>query len=430
MKKKLLWTIPLLLSVSTAIVTPILLNTTKNTNDFQTVARTGSVNDNQEFSIFKNHSLKIEDGIATFNANGIKSQDGNLELVSLSNAESFNNIDYNLIFDSKQNIFTLNISYLDDSGTKISEKIIGTSIIRDNGELDVRFLTQDNEVKYASELKELANYQNVGFFSWLRGKIKKAAQTLYNVVIKPLIKVVATVADFVWDTIKQVYYVPANAFNYINSSIAWWKSGWEFQYGESKNTPEPYVAYVGGSYAKLTPGKSIKIGIDPYMSTRKKEAAKKAIYYLNSKKTNDGSYLIPNSLSHYETTKMSSIFSWGVTDIGNIPDYSITDLQRAPGAIQLGLNIGTNNNFDGIALSGVNYNGNIDKSHILINTNSDKDEYLFHLMVHELGHLLGLRDVKNIWDDSIMSYKDDYEENLTPKDTRNLNWLYNGKFQN
>lgn len=47
-----------------------------------------------------------------------------------------------------------------------------------------------------------------------------------------------------------------------------------------------------------------------------------------------------------------------------------------------------------------------------------------------LGYLMGLRDVKNIWDDSIMSYKDDYEKNLTPKDIRNLNWLYNGKFQN
>jgi predicted Zn-dependent protease len=97
------------------------------------------------------------------------------------------------------------------------------------------------------------------------------------------------------------------------------------------------------------------------------------------------------------------------------------------------LRIGTKNNFAGIALSGVSYNGNIEKSHILINTNSDEEKdkkYLFHLMVHELGHLMGLRDIKNISDYSIMSYKKNYEKELTSKDVRNLNWLYNGKFEN
>ena len=117
------------------------------------------------------------------------------------------------------------------------------------------------------------------------------------------------------------------------------------------------------------------------------------------------------------------------------PGYTIDYLESTQGVnwfASLGINI-LRPNVEGITLSSINRLNKISKSHIRLKKSLIEGKRPYShvekvsLLVHELGHTLGLKDINRGLrvTSSVMDYFDptDYIQ-YTPKDLLNLSWIY------
>lgn len=144
------------------------------------------------FNSFEEPKLEVVENITTFE--GIKTFNlkdfDELDLVSDGDIDQAveMKVKYSYFYDSETNIITLTAKLVDEEGTEIIDTMMGVAFVNDEGNLDAVF-DCDGECILLSEIQDLEQIQNCG---WFKKALKKVAKAVKK-VCKTTVGVVGTV---------------------------------------------------------------------------------------------------------------------------------------------------------------------------------------------------------------------------------------------
>jgi len=137
------------------------------------------------FDSFEDSKLEIIDNITSFE--GVKTfnltEFAELDLVSDTNScETIEmKVKYAYTYDCETNLITLTVREVSADGTEIIDTLVGVAFVDENGELDAVF-DCDGDYLLLSELQDLEQIQNCGWFKKALKKIKKVVSNPVGVI--------------------------------------------------------------------------------------------------------------------------------------------------------------------------------------------------------------------------------------------------------
>ena len=360
------------------------------------------------------HQLKVSDLAWKISTNFADNNGHHMDFMRTIHEQGPNNVNY------------YNIYYYSDQPIEVLSKIPYEGDAKDVFDWWLRENFEDfkNEV-LAAHLPE--NSRSIAsWFSRTWTSVENGFKSAIKAVGDLFKKIAAGIAKAVKFLFELIIDRPI--FSWISGALA----DYDYGYNYDTHNPRDFAMQLSGSPVRLPRNSDIKIRLSPNLSNDTRAAAFEAIQAVNAQMQ---PYKISLQAEMYYRTPGTRLIDWLMPDSILTPGYTIDYLESTQGVnwfASLGINY-QRPNVEAIALSSINRLNKITKSHIRLKKSLIEGQKPYShtekvkLIVHELGHTLGLKDINrgSLVTNSVMDYSDktDYTQ-YTPKDLLNLGWMY------